>query len=112
MRIPVRAQVAENMPSRPPPEPLAPGEYGHDTVPCRTLWRQWAAADEGAAEEAAKDEARPESPTAGPAGAFAMLLSNAYARSDPVPRSFVETVTWKRVMKTLALVKGRSSAAA
>lgn len=76
--------MAENLAPRPPPAPLVPGDFDRDRAPCRTPWARWTAADEDRATELAEGEDRPEPPTAGPGGAFAMLLSNAYARCQPV----------------------------
>ena len=79
--------MAENLAPRPPPAPLVPGEFNRDRAPCRTPWARWTAADEDRAAEEAECEGRPEPPTAGPWGAFAMLLSNAYARCPTCPGS-------------------------
>lgn len=79
MRVPLD-KVAENLAPRPPPAALVPGEYSHDREPCRTSWQRWNSDDDERVDVLAADEDAPKPPTAGPVGAFAMILSGLYAR--------------------------------
>lgn len=79
MRVPLD-KVAENLVPRPPPAALVPGEYSHDREPCRTSWQRWNSDDDERVDVLAADEDAPKPPTAGPVGAFAMILSGLYAR--------------------------------